>query len=127
MESCIFSIITPVVSVTWSFRNHSKMLIWSYIKTHYQYRKKLCYYIFFGNSDCFSLFFTGLLKNVYSLIYFYTVNVLSVTLDSFNVYSQFNTIFLLFFFFFIYISYPKLLNSIYFSICMLSWPTCQIK
>ncbi len=25
---CIFSIITPVFSVTWSFRNHSDMLIW---------------------------------------------------------------------------------------------------
>ncbi len=29
-QSCIFSIITPVLSVTWSFRNHSNMLIcWS--------------------------------------------------------------------------------------------------
>ncbi len=28
MQSYIFSIITPVFSVTWSFRNHSNMLIW---------------------------------------------------------------------------------------------------
>ncbi len=27
MQSCIFSIITPVFSVTWSFRNHSNILI----------------------------------------------------------------------------------------------------
>jgi len=29
-QSWIFSIITPVFSVTWSFRNNSKMLIWYY-------------------------------------------------------------------------------------------------
>ncbi len=28
MQSWIFSIITPIFSVTWSFRNHSNMLIW---------------------------------------------------------------------------------------------------
>ncbi len=41
MQSCIFSIITPVFSVTWSFRNHSDMMI------YYQYWKQLCcFYIF---------------------------------------------------------------------------------
>jgi len=28
MQSWIFSIITPVFRVTWSFRNHFNMLIW---------------------------------------------------------------------------------------------------
>jgi len=35
MRSWIFSIITPVFSVTWSFRNHSNMLIWSLWNFYY--------------------------------------------------------------------------------------------
>jgi len=30
-QSWIFNIITPVFSVTWSFRNHSNMLIWCFL------------------------------------------------------------------------------------------------
>ncbi len=39
-QSWIFSIITPVFSVTWSFRNHSNMLI------YYQCWKQLCCFLF---------------------------------------------------------------------------------
>jgi len=34
-QSCIFSIITPVVTITWSFRNQSKILIWCSSKNNY--------------------------------------------------------------------------------------------
>jgi len=40
MQSCVFSIITPVFSVTWSFRNYSNMLIWRNISDYYQCEKK---------------------------------------------------------------------------------------
>ncbi len=45
----MFSIITPVFSVTWSFRNHSNMLICCsiYISYNYQCWKQLCCFIFF--------------------------------------------------------------------------------
>ncbi len=43
MQSWIFSIIIPVFSVTWSFRNHSNMLICcSRHNSSYQYWKQLC-------------------------------------------------------------------------------------
>jgi len=47
-QSWIFSIITPVFSVTWSFRNHSNMLIfcWRNISDYYQCWKQSCYFIF---------------------------------------------------------------------------------
>ncbi len=37
LEIWIFSIITPVFSVTWSFRNHSNMLIWCSRKFSYYF------------------------------------------------------------------------------------------
>jgi len=42
MQSWIFSIISPVFSVTWSFRNHSNMLIWCLNISYYQSWKQLC-------------------------------------------------------------------------------------
>ncbi len=51
MLSWIFSIITPVFSMTWFYRNHSNMLI------YYQCWKQLCCLIFFETCDTFSGFF----------------------------------------------------------------------
>ncbi len=47
-QSCIFSIITPGFSVTWSFRNHSNMPIWCSINIYYYHQclKHLCCLIF---------------------------------------------------------------------------------
>ncbi len=47
-QSCIFSIITPVFSVTWSFRNHSTLLICCsvIISDYYQCCKHLCCLMF---------------------------------------------------------------------------------
>ncbi len=45
MQSWIFRIITPVFSVTWSFRNHSNMLIW-YSNISYKCWKQLCWLVF---------------------------------------------------------------------------------
>jgi len=45
MESCIFSIITPVISVMWSFRNHSNMIIWC-LRNIYQCWEQLSCLIF---------------------------------------------------------------------------------
>ncbi len=44
LQSCIFSIIAPVFSVTWSFRNHSNMLICCSRNIYYYYQcwKQLC-------------------------------------------------------------------------------------
>ncbi len=55
MKSWIFSIITPVFSVTWSFRNHTNMLICCSrnISDYYQHWKKL-------TSLLFILFIIGL-------------------------------------------------------------------
>ncbi len=49
MRSWIFSIISPVFKVTWSFRNHSDMLICcsGSISSYYQYWKQLCCFIVF--------------------------------------------------------------------------------
>ncbi len=54
-QSWIVSIITPVCSVTWSFRNHSNMLICCSrnITSHYQCWKQLCCFIFLW------IFFSG--------------------------------------------------------------------
>ncbi len=43
-QRCIFSIITPVFSVTWSSENHNNMLIWCSrnISDYYQCWKQLC-------------------------------------------------------------------------------------
>jgi len=43
-----FIIITPVFSVTWSFRNHSNMRIWwsTNIYHYYQWWKQLCCFRF---------------------------------------------------------------------------------
>jgi len=48
MQSWIFSIITPVFSVTWSFRNHSNVMICCSrnISDYYQFWKQLCCLIF---------------------------------------------------------------------------------
>ncbi len=56
-QSWIFSIITPVFSVTWSFRNHSNMLICCSrnISDYYQCCAASC---FCGNCDAF--YFSGL-------------------------------------------------------------------
>ncbi len=56
--SCIFSIITPVFSVTWSFRNHNNMLICCSrnISDYYQCWKQLCCTIFLWK-PWFILFF----------------------------------------------------------------------
>ncbi len=53
MKSWIFSIITPVFGVTWSFRNHSIMLTWCSINIYYFYQcwKWLCRLIFCGNRN----------------------------------------------------------------------------
>jgi len=40
MQSWNFSIITPVFSVTWSFRNHSNMLMWCSRNIYNYYRCK---------------------------------------------------------------------------------------
>ncbi len=47
MQSWIFSIITPVFSVTWSFRNHSNMLICCSGNVSYCFQcwKQLCCFI----------------------------------------------------------------------------------
>jgi len=46
-KSWIFSIITPVFSVTWSFRNQSNVMIWcSRNIFYYQCWKQLCCLIF---------------------------------------------------------------------------------
>lgn len=52
--SNVFSIITPDFSVTWSYRNHSNMLIWWSRNLSYHYHhpcwRQLCHMIFFcGN------------------------------------------------------------------------------
>ncbi len=52
MAKQIFSIITPVFSVTRSFRNHSNILISCSIK--FYYRSKWLLNIFFGNFGKFS-------------------------------------------------------------------------
>ncbi len=51
IQRWIFSIITPVFSVTWSFRNHSNMLISCSrnISNSYQCWKWMCCSIFLGN------------------------------------------------------------------------------
>ncbi len=45
-KSWIFIIITPVFSVTWSFRNHFNMMIWCSRNISYQCWKRLCCLIF---------------------------------------------------------------------------------
>ncbi len=57
MQNWIFSIITPVISVTWSFRNHYNMLICSLINFSYYplvklWNKKL--YFLVQASNCFT-------------------------------------------------------------------------
>ncbi len=69
-KSWIFSIITPVFSVAWSFRNHSNMLFWWSINISYYFQcwKQLCCLIFFcGNSNIlFRIpFKTTTIKNIY--------------------------------------------------------------
>ncbi len=51
MQIWIFSIITPIFSVTWSFRNHSNILICCSRKNSYYYHcwKQLCCLIFLSN------------------------------------------------------------------------------
>jgi len=56
--SWIFSIITPVFSVTWSFRNHSNVMICCsrHNSNYYQFWKQLCFFIFLWKlhfQDCF--------------------------------------------------------------------------
>ncbi len=57
-QSCIFSIITPVFSVTWCFRNHYNMLICCSrnISDYYQCWKQLCCTIFLWKLWCILFF-----------------------------------------------------------------------
>ncbi len=61
MQNWIFSIITPVFSVTWSFRNHSTMLIWLLKKEHYFYKQLFEIEIF---CIIFDQFYASLLNKV---------------------------------------------------------------
>ncbi len=61
----IVSIITPVFSVTWSFRYHSDMLIWSLINISYHYHCWKQLYIFLVETEIY--FFQD------SLIKYFTV------------------------------------------------------
>ncbi len=58
MRSCIFSIITPVFSVTWFFRNHSNMMVCCSrnISDYYQWWKQLCCWIFLWKLWYFAIF-----------------------------------------------------------------------
>ncbi len=59
-----FSIITPVVSVTWSFRNHSYMLIYK------QRWKLMCCFIFFGGPVIFFFRIIWLIKSFFLFLFF---------------------------------------------------------
>ncbi len=85
----IFSIITPVFRVTWSFRNHSNILICfsKNISDYYQCWNQLCCLIFL-----WKLWFQDSLMNwkfrrtafVWNINIFSIINVLTVTFDQFN-------------------------------------------
>ncbi len=90
MRSWIFSIITPVFRVTWSFRNNYNMLICC-SKTHFYYYqccKYLCSFVFYKNCNkCFS----GLRNRKFKEWHLFEVeivcniiNVFTVTFDQFN-------------------------------------------
>ncbi len=85
MQSWIFSIITPVFSVTWSFRNHLNMLIWCSrnISSYYQCWKQLLN-IFLNNLVI--LWWTAFIwsRNLRSKIFCNIINVFTVTFDQFN-------------------------------------------
>ncbi len=93
MRSCIFSIITPVFSVTWSFRNHSNMLICCSrnISDYYQCWKQLCCFIFWWKPKCI-LFFRILWwiesskeQHLFEIgIFCNIINAFTVTFDQFN-------------------------------------------
>ncbi len=71
MQCWIFSTITQVFSVTWSFRNHSNMLICCSrnISSHYQYWKWLCCLYFFV--ETMILIFLDSLMNRKSSVFFH--------------------------------------------------------
>ncbi len=53
IKSCIFSIITRVFSVTWSFRNHYNMMMCCSRNISYYLYIVCCFFFFFGNLDAF--------------------------------------------------------------------------
>ncbi len=99
-QSWIFIIITPVFSVTWSFRNHSNMLILSSViinfywcsiinsgSSYYQCWKQFCCLIIFV--ETIHIFWDSLKNrklNEHHLyeIYCNIINVFTVTFDQFN-------------------------------------------
>ncbi len=67
MQSWIFSIITPVIRVTWPCRNDSNMLIWCSrnISDYYQCWKQLrCFIFFFDKCLCCHFWATIILRYV---------------------------------------------------------------
>jgi len=84
MQSWIFSIITPVFSVTWSFRNHYNMLLKKLFFYYYQCWTQLScliflwkpWYIFLENSKEQHLFEIENFCNI--------INEFTVTFDQFN-------------------------------------------
>ncbi len=92
-QSWIFSIITPAFSsVTWSFRNHSNMLIFFLLKKHFlllsMLRTAVQYFNFYGNLDFSGVFRKVKKKRVFiwnrNLEICNILNFLTATFDQFN-------------------------------------------
>ncbi len=83
-----FSIITPVFSVTWSFRNHSYILIWcSRNISYYQCWKQLCCFILWKPWYVLMLWSTVKFK-ITALIWNRNCNIIivfTVTFDQHNI------------------------------------------
>ncbi len=62
MQRWIFSNITPVFSVTWSFRNDSNILIWCLINTDILKEKMFCFVYYSNPPDPVAIIFPSHLK-----------------------------------------------------------------
>ncbi len=88
MQIWIFSIITPVFSITWSFRNHSNMLICCSINISYYYQcwKQLCCLILLVKPWYFVLsgFFEGTVQKNSLYLKQNVIHVFTITFDQFK-------------------------------------------
>jgi len=90
MQSWVFSIITPVFSVTWSFRNHSDMLIfYSKSISYYQWWNEFCCLIFLWKPWLIRLIESSKERHLFEIeVFSKIINVLSLTFDHFNAFLQ---------------------------------------
>ncbi len=85
MQRWIFSIITPVFSVTWSFRNHSNMLIWCSRNIWLIFKSVMLLNIFFVDTKIHFLGCFDEWNSVFEIeIFCNIINVFSVTFSEFN-------------------------------------------